>query len=283
MEKYKHYNALKKTLKTLSESHKKWYSNYGPYSSEPSKNIKEEDRVENLLSKDITSSFFTEYLKYYKTDYFLGCSFEVYEKTYNQRLKDYLAEFFDADEISFITDELDEGIYNYKFKEFNSDSFDGDTILSYEKLKKQIHHSLKKRLEFLSHKAKENGRDLVYNELENLTTEKEMYSLEPIKHSLETKKEEVLMDYSDSKLTEKIIALREIGVLAFLNAKEPFNTSTNRLAEYLSLCLGEKTTSIQSYINPIINKSDQTKSPYSTEKTVKKTRHKLIQIGCKID
>ena len=282
MEKHKHYNALKKTLKTLSESHKKWYSNYGPYASEPSKNLKKDDRKENIFSKDITSSFFTEYIKYYKTDFFLGCSFEVYKKTYNQRLKDYLAEFFDADEINFISDELDEGIYNYKFKEFNSDSFDGDTILSYEKLKKQIHHSLKKRLEFLSHKAKENGFDLVYNEFENSTTEKEKYSLEPIKHSLETK-EEVLMNYSDSKLTEKIIALDEMGVLDFLKAKEPFNTSTNRLAEYLSLCLGQKASSIQSYINPIINKSDQTKSPYNTEKTVEKTRQKLIQIGCKID
>ena len=282
MEKHKHYNALKKTLKTLSESHKKWYSNYGPYASEPSKNLKKDDRKENIFSKDITSSFFTEYIKYYKTDFFLGCSFEVYKKTYNQRLKDYLAEFFDADEISFITDELDEGIYNYKFKEFNSDSFDGDTILSYEKLKKQIHHSLKKRFEFLSHKAKENGFDLVYNEFENSTTEKEKFSLEPIKHSLETK-EEVLMNYSDSKLTEKIIALDEMGVLDFLKAKEPFNMSTNRLAEYLSLCLGQKASSIQSYINPIINKSDQTKSPYNTEKTVEKTRQKLIQIGCKID
>jgi hypothetical protein len=282
LEKHKHYNALKKTLKTLSESHKKWYSNYGPYASEPSKNLKKDDRKENIFSKDITSSFFTEYIKYYKTDFFLGCSFEVYKKTYNQRLKDYLAEFFDADEINFITDELDEGIYNYKFKEFNSDSFDGDTILSYEKLKKQIHHSLKKMFEFLSHKAKENGFDLVYNEFENSTTEKEKYSLEPIKHSLETK-EEVLMNYSDSKLTEKIIALDEMGVLDFLKAKEPFNMSTNRLAEYLSLCLGQKASSIQSYINPIINKSDQTKSPYNTEKTVEKTRQKLIQIGCKID
>jgi len=283
LEKYKHYNVLKKTLKTLSESHKKWHSNYGPYASKPSKNIEEDDRLENIFAKDITSSFFTEYLKYYKIDYFLGCSFEVYKKTYNQRLKNYLAEFFDADEISFITDELDEGIYNYKFKEFYSDSFDSDTIRSYEKLKKQIHHSLKKRLEYLSHRAKENGIDLVYNEFENSTPEKEMYSLEPIKHSLETKKEKVLMDYSNSKLTEKIIALNEIGILDFLKEKEPFNMSTNRLAEYLSLCLGEKASSIQSYINAIINKSDQTKSPYNTVKTVKKIQNKLIKMGCKID
>ena len=280
MKNYKHYTVLKETLKIISEVEEYRADNYSPY-----KDYQSDEYDDNYikLTNKLAKSYFFEYNQYYKTDYFLGCSFEVYKKTYNQRLKDYLAEFFDADEINFISDELDEGIYNYKFKEFNSDSFDGDIILSYEKLKKQIHHSLKKRFEFLSHKAKENGFDLVYNEFENSTTEKEKYSLEPIKHSLETKKEEVLMDYSDSKLTEKIIALHEMGVLAFLNAKEPFNTSTNRLAEYLSLCLGEKTTSIQSYINPIINKSDPSKSPYNTDKTVEKVIQKLINIGLKIE
>jgi hypothetical protein len=97
------------------------------------------------------------------------------------------------------------------------------------------------------------------------------------------KKEEVLIDYSESKLTEKIIALNEVGVLDYLLTKEPFNLSVNSLAEYLSLCLGEKTSSIQSYINPIINKSDQTKSPYNTPKTVDKVKQKLIQIGLKIE
>ena len=100
---------------------------------------------------------------------------------------------------------------------------------------------------------------------------------------LKDKKEEVLSDYSNSKLTEKIIALNEIGVIDFLKEKEPFNVSTNSLAEYLSLCLGEKTTSIQSYINPIINKSDPSKSPYNTDKTVEKVIQKLINIGLKIE
>lgn len=204
MEKYKHYNVLKKTLKTLSESHKKWHSNYGPYASKPSKNIEEDDRLENIFSKDITSSFFTEYLKYYKIDYFLGCSFDVYKKTYDQRLKDYLAEFFDADEISFITDELDEGIYNYKFKEFYSDSFDSDTIRSYEKLKKQIYYSLKKRFEYLCQRAKENGHDLVYNEF---SPKEDKYFLNHIKQPLETKKEEIK---SISPLLESNSTINEI-------------------------------------------------------------------------
>ena len=277
MENYKHYTVLKETLKIISESHKMWLSNHGPFASNLTEDIEENSHMENIFVKDIALSFFTEYHQYYKTDYFFGCSFDVYKKTYNKRLEDYKNEYIDTDEISFITDELDEGIYNYKFKEFNSGYFDKITILRYEKIKKQINHSLTKRLEYLSQRSKENGYDLVYNK------SSETYSLARIKQLLEVKKEEVLMDYSDSKLTEKIIALNELGVLDFLAEKKPFQHSINLLAGYLSLCLGEKTSSIQSYINPILSKkSDQSKSPYNTEKTVEKTKQKLIQIGCEI-
>jgi hypothetical protein len=108
---------------------------------------------------------------------------------------------------------------------------------------------LKKRVEYLFERAKENGFELVYNE------SSEKYSLERIKQLSELKKEEVSIDYNDSSLAEKIIALNEGGVIDLLRKKTPFNTSTNALAEYLSLCIGERTTSIQSYIQPIINKN----------------------------
>ena len=133
-------------------------------------------------------SFFNEYNQYCNTDYFLGCSFDVYKKTYNKRSEDYKNDFIDTDEISFITDELDEGIYNYKFKEFNSDYVDNDTILRYEKLKKQINYSLIKRFEYLCQRAKENGFDLVYNEI---SPEEDNYFLKHIKQPLETKKEKI--------------------------------------------------------------------------------------------
>jgi len=133
MEKYKHYSSLKKTLKKILDSHNKWYSTEGPFASNPNA-----DKIFNLYDKEIISSFFTEYLQYKETNYFFGCSFQVYKKTYNQRLKDYLGEFFDTDEISFIKDELDEGIYNYKFKEFDLGCFDKNIILKYERNKKPI-------------------------------------------------------------------------------------------------------------------------------------------------
>ena len=108
--------------------------------------------------------------------------------------------------------------------------------------------------------------------------------LERQKYSSNLIKEDILVDYDQSSLNEKIIALNEAGVLDFLKNKEPFNLSVNSLAEYLSLCLGEKTTSIQSYLNPLHNNnSDQSKSPYSSPKTVEKVKQKLIQIGLKIE
>ena len=277
MENYKHYTVLKETLKIISESHEKWFSNHGSHASNPILNIKENGLMSNIFAKDIALSFFTEYDQYYKTDYFFGCSFDVYKKTYNKRLEDFKNEFIDTDEISFITDELDEGIYNYKFKEFNSDYYEEEIIARHEKLKKQINNSLIKRFEYLCQRAKENSFDLVYNK------RIETYSLERIKQLLEVKKQDSLSDYSNSKLTEKIIALNEAGILDFLRNKEPFNLSVNSLAEFLSLCLGEKTTSIQSYINPIINKSDPSKSPYNTETTVKVVKQKLIEIGLIIE
>lgn len=108
--------------------------------------------------------------------------------------------------------------------------------------------------------------------------------LERQKYSSNLIKEDILVDYDQSSLNEKIIALNEAGVLDFLKNKEPFNLSVNRLAKYLSLCLGEKTTTIQSYLNPLHNNnSDQSKSPYNSPKTVEKVKQKLIQIGLKIE
>ena len=278
MENYKHYTVLKETLKIISKSHEKWFSNHGSHASDPILNIKENVLIHNIFAKDIALSFFTEYDQYYKTDYFFGCSFDVYKNTYNKRLEDFKNEFIDANEISFITDELNEGIYSYKFKEFNSDYIDNNSILRHEKLKKQINNSLIKRVEYLSQRAKENGFDLIYNK------SSEANSLERTKQLLEVKKEDILIDYDQSSLNEKIIALSEAGVLDFLKNKEPFNISVNSLAKYLSLCLGEKTTSIQSYLNPLHNNnSDQSKSPYRSPKTVEKVKQKLIQIGLKIE
>ncbi|TWP31798.1 hypothetical protein ETU08_00390 [Apibacter muscae] len=89
-------------------------------------------------------------------------------------------------------------------------------------------------------------------------------------------------DYSDTNNVEKIIFLHKLGVLEYLRNQEPFNHSTNLLAEYLSAVTGIKATTVQSYINPIINKNaQQNKSALHNPNTVNKVEQKLIKIGCK--
>lgn len=95
--------------------------------------------------------------------------------------------------------------------------------------------------------------------------------------------EKELIDYSDTNNVEKIIFLHKLGVLEYLRTKDPFNVSTNLLAEYLSGVTGIKATTVQSYINPIINKNvQQNKSALHNINTVNKVEQKLIKIGCNV-
>lgn len=233
--------------------------------------------------RDIQISFMRSFLNAVESsssDYFLGCTFSVYKSCYQDRYANFLKYFTDVSEIDFINKELDAGILKIKY----------DLLVPMEQVKDQITYSLQKRFEFLQQRAETSGYTLTYDNHNSKASKKEVYTLElmkksvePIKKGVETKQEHPVIDYSKSSVTEKIIALNEAGVLEFLQTKDPFNLSVNRLAEYLSLCIGEKSTTIQSYINAILNDSDITKSPYKTDKTVKKVKQKLIQMGLKIE
>ncbi len=88
------------------------------------------------------------------------------------------------------------------------------------------------------------------------------------------------IDLSNTKGTEKIIMLKQLGILDFLKEKQPFNVSTNALASALSGITGIKTDTLQSYINPIDNPSvNQKNNPLKKEKSVTKINQKLISIG----
>lgn len=90
-----------------------------------------------------------------------------------------------------------------------------------------------------------------------------------------------LLDLSQSKGTEKIIYLQELGILDFIQKKHPY-LSVNGLANLFSAITGENTTTLQPYLNPIINsENDQRKNPYNSEKTVFKVRNKLIELNIK--
>ena len=272
----KHYKPLKETIKAYTEFQESF-----PQDDTYEDNNDILFEYVNLNVIKIKTAFYKEYNKFFDTEYFFGCSFKMYKKTYDNRLNDFTLFYPDSDEIDFINDELSEGILKHKFQKLLSDYRENLELQVDLIVETKIILSLGKRLDFLKNRAKLLGFDLSLDSYD-VNNIKENFTVKPIKNLAE-KKEEILIDYSQSKLTEKIIALNEAGVLDFLRNKEPFNFSANRLAEFLSLCLGEQTESIQSYINPIINKSDQKKSPYNTPKTVEKVKLKLIQIGLKIE
>jgi hypothetical protein len=92
--------------------------------------------------------------------------------------------------------------------------------------------------------------------------------------------DEVAIDLSDNRGTDKVIMLYKLGVLDFLKEQEPFNLSTNSLAMVLSGITGVDSKTLQSYINPIGNPSVMQKNnPLANEKNVKKVTQTLIEIG----
>ena len=92
--------------------------------------------------------------------------------------------------------------------------------------------------------------------------------------------EELILDYSDTTITEKIIYLHRLGVLDFLKSKLSIMASTNLMAKYLSAITGHKAGTIQSYINPIYSKNAIQKSnPLRKEKNVEKVGQNLIEMG----
>lgn len=90
------------------------------------------------------------------------------------------------------------------------------------------------------------------------------------------------IDLSGSSATEKIIYLHQLGVLDFLKDKQPFLSSTNRLATILSAIIDEKSVTIQPMINPILSKKvDDKNNPLNSPKPLAKVTKQLNDIGFK--
>lgn len=92
----------------------------------------------------------------------------------------------------------------------------------------------------------------------------------------------VLDDLNTVRANEKIVLLHKLGVLDYLRDKEPFNTSTNSLANILSDILSENRTTLQSYLNPIFsNNNIEKNNPLLSTKAVERANQKLTLIGFK--
>ncbi len=90
---------------------------------------------------------------------------------------------------------------------------------------------------------------------------------------------EIVVDFSDNSDAEKIVFLHELGILDFLRTKEPFNTTTNKLAQAISAFTGIKQTTAQSYLNPIVSKDFSARNNPLTEKNLQIVTRKLMKMG----
>lgn len=218
-------------------------------------------------SDKIKKVFRGEYDSYCKEGlYFYGCTFSIYEATYEDRSGEYVDEFDDHTPLSFIRHELDaEGVLEIKYRHAD------------EELKKQMRSSLHRRFEFLQEKARELGYHLT-------TSSSQPYKLEPLPQPNKNE-EDSYPDLSDSNYKQKVIFLHELGVIEFLREKHlSFATSTNELSAAISGFTGIKKSTVQSYINPIINiGTSQKNNPFSNNKNVSKVRNKLINLGVDLD
>lgn len=83
-------------------------------------------------------------------DYYYGCSFQIYKRTYSNRLQKFLSNFKESEEEDFLEYELNKGIMHIPY---NTDYF------SQEQLKK-FRFSLEKRFNFLQEQADLLGFDI---------------------------------------------------------------------------------------------------------------------------
>lgn len=180
--------------------------------------------------------------------YWSFCSFSVYDKLYEPRLK----EFLDNNDNDLFDESIfiEEEVKNIDFLKntWYLELFETNT-------KSQIEKSFIKKKKFLEDRLQDLNQTSSVSDLEN-------------------------DDFNSTKISEKIIFLDELGVLDFLRNQKPFNSTKNALAKALSGIMGEKVRSIQSAINPIQNKGvSQKNNPLKATSNVQKVRQKLIEIG----
>jgi hypothetical protein len=219
---------------------------------DPDSFYEEEKEAIRDLWIPVHNKFNAEYRLYrIKKIYFYGCAFSVYRALYEERLETFIKNTSEASEIDFIELEL---------KEEEKPFYD---YLLNEKAKREVYIAIQNRIDFLKQRAFEIGFKI------NENGTRERLPQEPIE----------LLDFSDSNIPTKITYLYELGILEMLQKKNK-KGSINKLAELLSGVIGEKATTIQSYINPILAPTDveQSKSAINNEK-IEKVKFVIQELG----
>ncbi len=235
----------------------------------------EQKEIKELFNKFIET--FKELYTQCAEDNYLWqyCPFEVYKKNIGQYKDEYINEYIDATDIDFYKIELKELISNYQGMKDKPHPYKSGSYLGYPvcfiynfknnqpvRISYMLDESLVNKIKYTNNKKIEYCKALINNP---------EYS---------NKDQETIIDFSDNSDAEKIVILHELKVLDFLKKIEPFNTSTNKLAEVISSFTGINSSTVQSYINPMNNSSvSQKNNPVKKEKNVKLAQNKLVQMG----
>lgn len=159
-----------------------------------------------------------------------------------------------------------------------------------DELKIQLKRNFHKRVEYLELKLYEMGIEVIKTRLTEFSKPEisfkenmeRKFSFENKLHQENKEEHRNILDLSESKGTEKIIYLQELGILDYLRSREPFNISTRAMATAISAITGENATTIQSYLNPIVNpQTRQHNNPLKSHKKVENIKHTLINLGFK--
>lgn len=266
------YNNLKEKFTKLSDLENAPVD----YPDYDSSNPDHDAKVSNL-EFEIILDFPKLYEQSMQDNYFWEyCPFNVYEANYKQRLNEFYLLYPDASETDFLNEELqllNTFIYekdyiidkelNYvhpiKIKTFGFEKRSINELIGFEMVKK-IEFSQKKKIEFIKTKIEIQQKGIID------------------KSNNKSLKNEIYIDYSDNTDAEKIVFMNELGIVDYLRQKQPFNTSTNKLAEVISAFTGIKQTTAQSYLNPILSGIESKNNPL-TPVNLSKVKEKLIRMG----
>ena len=221
---------------------------------------------EYKLKEKTKQSFSNEYKQLTEANsYFLGCTYNTYNSTYETRLQAFKEQYIDAEEHNFIIEELDL-IRGYKF-----------SYLIQDNLKKNIKYSLEKTNNYLKEKLKSLGY-----EIEKIKTKEGKINIIATKGaSIINLDNEPTIDLSDSKPIDKIRVLGLIGFFNDIKNREP-NLSINQIASLISAITDIHQKTVQSYINPILSTDvSQNKNPFNRKEKVAEIKNTLINIGLK--
>lgn len=263
------FSKTKALYEDFKESSGSVFSTYGldQDNIEPSNEIAYYEWESNELYK-ISETFKEEYYSYIKNNlHFYGCPIKLYKIHYFKRMYDFIEKHGLDEEKSFIEMELKRGTHRFNFNFLE------------DELQYVIDEALKQRLTFLANQLKQYNLEII-----DVSSEQGFLLVESKSNSQETTTEE-LDDLPDeigvTNIKERVLYLNETGVLKYLkNFDLATRSSTKKLAELLAYIIGIKSSTIQSYINPIINKReiiDQKNNPYTNAINVTKVRHNLTE------